>query len=294
MQRIKAWVRHIFGFSRTETNGFLILLPLIFLILLSAPAYRWWVASAEANLPSDREKLDSLISALQWDTATTAPVVTLFPFNPNTATKEELLDLGINGMVVNRIITYRNKGGRYRVKNDLKKMYGLDSSVFAVLSPYIKLPDRLARQVEPTVIAKPFTSTRKEKFDLNTADTLQLQSVFGIGTVRAARIVKFRTKLGGFISFDQLNEVYGLDTATQRQLITHSFIAPGFTPVPLKLNTATEAELATHPYLNYKLARAITTYRFQHGRFEAIEDLQRIAVIKEELYHKIKPYLSLD
>lgn len=294
MQRLRAWIRHIFGFSRTETNGFLILLPLIFLILLSAPAYRWWIQSVEATMPADEKKLDSLISVLKWDEPIAAPTVNLFAFNPNTATKEELLELGINGMVVNRMINYRNKGGQFRIKNDLKKMYGIDSSVYAVLHPYIKLPERLPRQVEPTVIAKPFVVPKKEKFDLNTADTVELQSVFGIGRVRAARIVKFRAKLGGFISLDQLNEVYGLDTATQRQLAMHSFIAADFKPVLLKLNSAPEADLATHPYLNYKLARAIATYRFQHGRFETIEDLQRVALVNEALYHKIKPYLSLD
>jgi competence protein ComEA len=296
MQRLKAWIRYVFGFSRAETNGFLILLPLIFLVLLSGPMYRQWLTTQEPDLDNDHQKLDSLIAALQWDSNDSAgSPQKLFAFNPNNATREELLDLGISGQVVGRIINYRTKGGKFRVKSDFKKMYGLDSAVYATLLPFLKLPDqtnKLTKLNTPTE-EKP-RPEKKEKFDLNIADTTQLKSIYGIGTVRAERLVKFRNKLGGFISMDQLKEVYGLDTTSRKLLMERSFISPDFSPTVLGLNSATESDLAAHPYLNYKLAKAITTYRFQHGAFQNIDELQKIALIKEELFHKIKPYLSLD
>ena len=46
--------------------------------------------------------------------------------------------------------------------------------------------------------------------DLNTASAEDLQRVRGIGPTLSERIVKFRTRLGGFSENDQLKEVYGL------------------------------------------------------------------------------------
>src|SRR5689334_7084361 len=101
MNRIRKWVRVVFGFSGTETNGFLILLPLLFMILFSEPVYRWLVGHRKPNFSRDRAILDSLIATWPEDKDSAVakskhhPVVReLFQFDPNTSTKEELQSLG--------------------------------------------------------------------------------------------------------------------------------------------------------------------------------------------------------
>ena len=58
MQRLRIMIRALMGFSRTETNAFLVLLPLLFLIIFSQPIYnefvqssppRWRIASRSAG-----------------------------------------------------------------------------------------------------------------------------------------------------------------------------------------------------------------------------------------------------
>ncbi|QLH33910.1 MAG: helix-hairpin-helix domain-containing protein [Cyclobacteriaceae bacterium] len=60
------------------------------------------------------------------------------------------------------------------------------------------------------------------------------------------------------------------------------------------MNQASIKELSSHPYINYTLAKAITTYRFQHGKFTTVDEVKKIAWVDETFYTKIVPYLSLN
>lgn len=295
IHRIRVWLRTMLGFSRSETNGFLILIPLLFFILIAAPMYKRFRQVTDVSA-RDVKLLDSLISTLRWDSAATPKEVEtlrLFTFDPNTASQQDLIQLGLSEIVANRIANYRSKGGQFRHKGDFGKIYGMDSSTFRRLIPYLKIAPAVTT-THKRVDSVRTTKRVVEKFDINKADTSQLKSVFGIGTVRAERIVKYRDKLGGFHSLRQLNEVYGLDSAVVSRLVARTFIDDAFKIKRIALNTATENELAAHPYLNAKNARAIAAYRFQHGKFQNLEELQKIATLTEEIIQKIKPYLSLD
>ncbi len=297
MNRLRAWIRSFFGFSRTETNAFLILLPLMIVLVFSEPLYRYWFVRQPQDFSASAKELDSLIASWKWEAPDSilkseAPPLKLFSFNPNHATPEELMQLGFRNSIANRIVNYRAKGGKFQVKNDLRKIYGMDSTLFNRLYSYIELPERILKKEE----LKKFVlkeKPKKEKFDLNTADTIQLKKIYGIGTKLSQRIVAYRDKLGGFVSTEQLKEVYGLDSMVVKELINKSFLDINYIPKQIDLNRASEQELGAHPYIKYKLAKAITAYRFQHGPFKALEELSGLALMDERKFERIKPYLSI-
>lgn len=299
MNRLRALIRTFFGFSRSETNAFIILLPLLIVIVFHEPVYEMYFTSGKPDYSEDRIALDSLVAQLKWkDTVLLNPVkvlATSFRFDPNKSTKDALVSLGIPEPVADRIMRYRDKGGKFKIKTDLRKMYGLPDSTFNRLDPYILLPDQLTSQKKDS---SPITTYKKEQtvkfFDLNTADSVQLKSIYGIGPVLANRIIKYRDRLGGFVSYEQLSEVWGLDTAVVERLKKKAIIQVDFRPVQLKINSATEPELASHPYLKPGLARAIAAYRFQHGPFTSLSDLQKINLIDEKTFFRLKPYLTLE
>lgn len=297
MHRLMAWIRAFFGLSRRETRGFLILLPLLVLSLFITPSYRWWKANQKRDFTKENQELDSLLTHWKWEEKNDSVKgieVQLFPFNPNTATKEDLTRLGFPSNLVTRIDKYRSKNGRFVIKSDLMKLYGMDSSLYARLYSFIDLPiEKPTKIFEPTLKEKKM-SVSKEKFDLNLADTTQLIRIYGIGSKLSQRIIKYRNSLGGFISMNQLQEVYGLDTTVVAELNKKAFVSPDFKPNQLSVNSVTEKELAVHPYISNKLAKAITAYRFQHGNFTSLEDLTKIALVDEAFYTKIKPYLTLN
>lgn len=282
-----AWIRLVLGFSQTETNAFVILLPLMLMVIISEPVYRTYYQYNKPDDLQDAGRLDSLVATWKWPEKKKADSVVLFAFDPNKATQEELMLLGIPSRTASGIVNYRTKGGRFRVKSDLKKMYGLDTGLYAALVPFVQLPERSIgskKQVEP----------KAKKFDLNLADTTQLKTVYGIGPVIARRIATYRSSLGGFIMLDQLYEVWGLDSTVVRRLTDKSVIAAGFTPNRLPLNHCSEQELARHPYIRTKLARAIVNYRLQHGKFGSVDDLRKIAIVDEKAFQRIVPYITLD
>lgn len=297
MNRLKAWVRAFFGLSRKETNAFLILLPLMVMSVFLVPTYHYWQAQQPRDFSAEVKKLDSVLATWKWQDSIppVAPPhqVELFTFDPNTTPVPQLVTLGFPDYLANRIHNYRAKKGRFIVKSDLLKIYGMDTSLYQQLKPYINLPEVLDQVDYLKPITEPKSAT-PEKFDLNAADTTQLIRIYGIGSKLSTRIIKYRNQLGGFISMNQLYEVYGLDSATVKELEESCFIVPDYQPRLLDLNLANEKELAQHPYIRYNLAKAIATYRFQHGKFQSLEELKKIALVDEAFYNRIKPYLTIN
>lgn len=299
MNRLKELIRNFFTFSRSETNAFLILLPLLVLIIFSVPIYRYWFKPEPQKSSQDSVRLDSLVKALKWEKADSSKSDSekrLFSFDPNTATQENFLELGFSKSIAGRIINYRAKGGKFYVKSDLLKIYGSDTAFYRTIYSYINLPE-VKKPTKPLASKAGETKRSKEVvkiLDLNMADTAQLIKVYGIGKKLSESIVKYRDRLGGFISMDQLKEVYGLDEETIDNVGKKFYIKATFQPKLISLNSATLKDLSSHPYLSYKLANAIVAYRFQHGNFNSMDDIGNVKLMTESDVKKIKPYLTLN
>ncbi len=300
MIKVKRWVRNFFGFSRSQTNAFLILLPLMIVLIFSEPVWRWWITNRTEDYSQDRLKLDSLIAL--WDVRDSIPKGSnkqkikprFFSFNPNKASSDDLQALGFSQSASNRMIHYREKGGIFKVKSDVLKMYGVDTVHYRQLYTFISLPEKSESKPAFESKFKPFEKKSIEKFNLNLADTAQLKKIYGIGEKLSLRILKYRDALGGFIVMDQLKEVYGLDSAIVNRLVKQSFIPDGFNPAKININTLSEKELAIHPYISNKEAKAIVSYRFQHGEFKALADIGNILGVEAETIRKIAPYLKFN
>ena len=305
------YIRNLFGFSQGEARGFTIMALLVLLVYGGWFVYRI-LPSAPYQPQHDQQTLDSLISLLEAgdssrflggstlaDTAGLAPNL-LFSFNPNLVSYDSLLLLGFPPYLAKRMLNYRQKGGHFRKKEDLQKLYGLQKDLYVQLEPWIELPKRPVQSPSyPERTNFPFRdrqpaekSTREpaRQFDLNQADSLQLLSVRGIGPVLSSRILKFRESLGGFVRAEQLREVWGLPPEAADALLERSFVALEEVR-KLPLNTADVAELARHPYISRKQAEAIVAYRLQHGPFARAESLLQLHILDESFVNKLAPYL---
>ncbi len=231
-----------------------------------------------------------------------------FNFDPNTASIAQFEELGLPKFIAERIEKYRSKGGKFRKKEDLAKIYGVLPETYERLEPFITLPSAenesthtpqaeivgrnsdspTEKNLEESKISptKP-TGKQPVKFDFNNCDTTVLKNIPGIGSGYAKRIIKFRDMLGGFVSAEQVKETYGLPPETVEELLKYGFVKNGVK----KLNINNLSELK-HPYLKYFQAKAIIAYRDQHGAFKSIEDLKQIKVLDEATIAKIAPYLE--
>lgn len=277
------------GFSRSQTNGFMIFLPLLLLILFSEPLYRA-LATGIKEPPNDRRKLDSLLVVFRYDkrSVTTSALGFYQKLDPNTAPIESLISVGMSEKLAKRIVAYRQTGGKFYKNSDLLRIYGMDSASFDKINRYITIaeipsPKRIRRSSRPQL-------TRN---NINDADTAAFKSVFGIGEKLSLRIIKYRDALGGFVKIDQLKEVYNLDTAVIGRISLRFEIKSGFKPKQLSINNAGRQELAAHPYIRGKVADAIVAYRFQHGPYKEIKELRNITIIDSVAFNRMFPYLQL-
>lgn len=128
---------------------------------------------------------------------------------------------------------------------------------------------------------------------LNESDSISWEQLPGIGPVLAARIIRYRDKLGGFHSVTQLKEVYGITDSVYEKI--NPLIKNGAEQVhTLDLNKVSLEELKMHPYLRWKIANAIIRYREANGPFQSLEDLKKIWSLSPETILKIEPYLRVD
>ncbi|MBY0480553.1 MAG: helix-hairpin-helix domain-containing protein [Chitinophagaceae bacterium] len=147
----------------------------------------------------------------------------LFEFNPNTISVNEWKKLGLREKTINTIQHYLQKGGRFRKADDLKKIWGMTTSEADRLIPYVSIPETVYKERElpkmhfenkvPAIEKK-----QLQKIDINQAGIAEWEALPGIGKALAARIIKFRNKLGGFTSIDQLGKTYGLSDSVFRAI----------------------------------------------------------------------------
>ncbi|MBI3517907.1 MAG: helix-hairpin-helix domain-containing protein [Bacteroidetes bacterium] len=216
-----------------------------------------------------------------------------FVFNPNTVTQEEAMALGFSRKLSTTLINFRNKGGKFHKPEDLKKLYGVSHKLYNALEPYILIPGEkkelrrdtlyLTGIAERKVISKPL-------LEINTADSLSIVYLKGIGPGFTKRIIKYRTLLGGFHSLNQLKEIYGMNDSLFLTLTSQIQLnANAITAIPI--NSVDINGLKKHPYFNFQSAQALINYRIKHGKLtESI--IKGMGLFNEEKLKLILPYLS--
>ncbi|RYY90131.1 MAG: hypothetical protein EOO15_03775, partial [Chitinophagaceae bacterium] len=130
---------------------------------------------------------------------------------------------------------------------------------------------------------------------VNEADSTAWESLPGIGAKLAGRIVRYRERLGGFSSVDQVGEVWGLPDSSFRKIRTQlQFNSSGRSIRKLNLNTATKDELKNHPYIRWNLANVLVEYRQRHGALRSLDDLKKVLILPDSVFKKLLPYVSIE
>ncbi|MFQ3336213.1 MAG: competence protein ComEA [Flavobacteriales bacterium] len=201
----------------------------------------------------------------------------LFNFNPNSVSEYELESLGLSSGQAKTLINFKQKGGKFYKKEDLKKIYSISDELYNKLEPYISIE---RDENEISII------------ELNSATKEQLKKIRGIGEKTAERLIVYRTKLGGYSNLNQLDDVYGLDSTIKNNKTTY-FIINTEVLSKIRINNVTFKELLYHPYCDYNTTKKIINYREMHGDFISIEQILENNLIKAKQYRKIAPYLTL-
>lgn len=298
--------KQLFAFTKQERNGIVVLSVLVIAAMVYLFLQPVLHASDPVKVEIPKEFLQSADTSKgvvpvefpsaseneQPDVATLAGTHSvyqqneLFLFNPNGLPEADWIRLGLSPAQAKSVKNFESKGGFFKTKEDVKKLYVISPEKYQELEPYIVIP-----------ASKDSTSGKEKKmlqviYELNTVDTAQLVKVNGIGPVFAARIVAYRLRLGGFHHKEQLKEVFGFDDAKYSQ-VQGSFRVDTTYITKINVNTAQVSDLKKHPYITPAVANGLVNYRKQHGSFATLPDIRKCVLITEELYARIAPYLTI-
>lgn len=270
---------------------------------MATPDSAWTTTAADDVSPHD---------AADFEEDDVGRLVETFNFDPNTATAEQLLRLGLATWQVRAMLRYRAKGGRYHRREDFKRVPGMAPEVYERLEHHITIARafRLYDDIEPrdtanrhrhatvdnnrptTVDSFAVRSQKPQKFremvvlDINSVDTTTLMRVPGIGSYRARRLVEYRSRLGGYVSIDQLDEIGDFPSELKEWFAVESAFS-----APININGDDVRTMARHPYLTYAQARAIERYRHNYGDIKSLEELQLLEAFTADDLKRLEPYI---
>ena len=300
-------IKNYFNFNRIERGGIIVVIAIIVMILAYPYLLKVTVKDNSAEFLQFAKEIDQFEKSLknaadsadearkldfqQMDRSVAENKLKPFPFNPNLLPSEQWSQMGLKDWQIKVIKKYESKGGKFYKKEDFKRMFCISPSEYEILEPYISIPE----QKNDYADRKPEIREVKKRVlvDLNTADSVTILTLYGIGPSFARRIIKYRNLLGGFYDKSQLLEVYGFDQGKLEKI--EDFCEVSSTGIKrVNINSIRVDELKKHPYLDYYTAKAIVDQRIILGRYSSIQQIKSIPLIHEELFNKIQHYFVLE
>ncbi len=281
---MKKAIKQYFTFSRRERNGVFLLL----FVLLGFIIANFAIPLLYSTNKNEAEKAFKENTRKQQQSVKRGEITATYQlksFDPNTASKDSLIQSGLSEKLAQQILNYREKGGKFRVKKDFAKLYYLTDSAYKAIAPYLLLPDELPKP-NPLIV------------EINTADSLLLLRVKGIGPVYAHRILEYRRQSGGYFTLDQLGEAFYINANTlqeqqQRMAEIKSQLRVDSTKIEkLNINTAILTQLSHHPYISYKQSKKIISLVKKRGKIHGWEVLDSAGIFSPKYKNLLQRYIA--
>jgi DNA uptake protein ComE-like DNA-binding protein len=207
---------------------------------------------------------------------------------------------------IDRLLAYRKAGKYINSTREFQKVTGVSDSLLAIISPYFKFPDWVTNKNSYSKYDKKTKSysqnnnfkkiddfTGKKK-DLNTVTADELIQIKGIGQKLAARILKYRSKLKGYLIDEQLYEVWYLDKEIADKVLQRFTVISRPKVKRININTAQFKEVLHAPYMNYKLTKKIFELRDEMAEIQSMEELKKIDSFPLDKFDRINLYLTAE
>lgn len=294
-----------FKHNRSERNGSIALLIIGTLSLIVGEMY-YRTRAPHHNSSTLYQQIDSLRLVSDPPVSPVEFEARLFSFDPNTLSDSGYTSLGFSAKEIATLRKYQASGGVFRRKSDFGKLYFIDSTEYILLEPYIEInspsSNVKAQKAYPkwekktqikwsdTAATKEFNYSKK-LVDLNTADSIQLVGIYGVGGFTAKSILRRRKELGGFYDVGQLMEIPKMTIERIDQIAPNVEIDLSQIK-KLAINKVTARELGQHPYCPMSMANAVIMERERNGKYRDIADFCQRNLVDPSLCGKLAPYLA--
>lgn len=219
-------------------------------------------------------------------------------FDPNNLDTQGWMSLGFTEKQAKSLLKYKASLGAFKSKEDVSNSYVVSEKKFEELKDFIQISkvineSEIKEKQKFEDFNKEEAQTEKLYLDLNSADSMQLLTLKGIGPFYAGKIIQYRKELGFYVKKEQLLEIWNFDPIKLGEIENNIWVDTTYI-LKVSINIDSSAVLKKHPYINWNIANAIVNYRKQHGQFTSIEALKKIVLINDSLFLKLQPYILID
>lgn len=130
-----------------------------------------------------------------------------------------------------------------------------------------------------------------QTIDINSASTITLTRIPGIGTTFAERIIQYRNSLGGFTTLEQLYEIKGITVNKFSKVLPYLVMQKKHKQI--RINKISLEQLANHPYLEEKQVQTIDGLR-NAAKIDDISALSNNENFSSRDIERLSPYLRFD
>lgn len=223
--------------------------------------------------------------------------VELRHFDPNTATLDDLLELGLSKHEAVSLLKYRAAGKVFRIPEDMALCYGISDSLYRRLAPWVRIGRKYAIAPEEyrtgRILPEPLTP---QPFRIDTVSVRYLRAIGALSKRQAEAFVRWRN-LSGIYDMEELRDCYVVSDSVAAALEPY-IIFPERKPRPIEepveLNTADSATLRSVSGIGPKTVGAILAYRERLGGFLRVEQLAEVPGVTERNYEKILKQIYCD
>ena len=276
-------------FSKENIRGivYVVVITLVIALVVILASPRKGLLLAEKIEPAEVEKRD-----------------TLFVFDPNTVTYDELLMLGFDKRTAVGIVKYRTAGKVFGIAEEFALCYGVSDEMFARVRPYIKIGSRYA--TKPTKRSERLTDSTKlvrrsrfsprpfEPFKIDTVGVNYLRLI-GFSTRQAELLIEYRNRGKGIFSMNELRDCYAVSEEMADSL-QHFVILSVRNPHEglVEINSADSATLRKVRGIGAKTVVAVMQYRKFLGGFYKKEQIAELKCVTAENFAKISEQIYCD
>jgi DNA uptake protein ComE-like DNA-binding protein len=288
-------LKSYFKYTSSQRNGIFLLLFLIivFQLVYYFVDFKWLQITDNNKEKQQWLSLQSQIDEAKQEKQDDTPKI--YPFNPNFITDFKGYKMGMSTQEIDRLLEFRKTNKYVNSAQEFQAVTKVSDSLLNSISPYFKFPDWVTNKKEFKSFSKQ-NFDKKERIivlDINQATKEDLKKVYGIGEGLSDRILKEKEKLGGFVTMNQMNDVWGLSPEVIVKLNEQFKIITLPNIKKVNINGASIKELMQFPYFSkYQLAKSIVTYRSMNGEIKNTEDLIKIKDFPVEKANTIVLYLE--
>jgi DNA uptake protein and related DNA-binding proteins len=219
----------------------------------------------------------------------------IYPFNPNFITDFKGYKLGMSTVEIDRLLKFREGNKYVNSAEEFQAVTKVSDSLLNAIAPYFKFPDWVKNKKSSFASYEKQSFVKNEKIiliDINKATQEDLIKIYGIGHGLSERILKQKEILGGFVSMEQMNDIWGLSPEVIEKLNAQFKIGVIPNVKKIKINDASVKELSQFPYFRYPISKEIVIYRSMNGGISGSEDLIKIKGFPVEKVKIIEKYLE--